>query len=137
MGLIKAGGRPAAALVRDADWELVVKAVHGLPRRAEKDGLTAAWVYADTQLRSLIDSIGQARLNSRVRVQALTDIHAMLSEGSFWAMAEDTNGAMRCRGAFLRAIERKLMAPTMRAAFERSISEDESYQPETDSGSDR
>ncbi len=137
MPLIKAGGRPAAALVRDSDWELVVKAIHSLPHRLQHDGPTSAWVYADTQLRSLIDSLALARLNSRARVQAVSQIHAMLDEGSFRVLAEDTMAGLRCRGAYLRAIERKLMAPTMRAAFERSFSEDESYKPDTDSAGDR
>lgn len=128
-GVVRGAGRQAVSDVRDGDWESFVKAVHGLPTMRKKRGPTYTWVWADTELRSLMDTLALSALSNKKKVRDLRRVHALLCEGVTDSMSEDSRGGMRARGFFLRTVERLVVAPTLRAAFARSIVESEGYTP--------
>jgi hypothetical protein len=129
-----ASGRPAVALTRDSDYERFVAAVHYLPSVAQERGVEVAWVWASTELRSLLDLLVLGKPTTS-EAKARQRVHIALSEATVRVMARRDLAGLRARADFITAVERTCLAPTLRAVFEKSRDEagDEGpYIPETD-----
>jgi hypothetical protein len=125
-----ASGRPALALTRDTDWEDVVRAVHSLPMLAEHEGLEVAVAWCDTELRSVVDLLSLAQSRTAANAKAVHRIHMALSEGPARVMCRSDRAGFNCRVAFLRAVERWMLGPTLREVFARTAADARSaYQP--------
>jgi len=127
-----ASGRPALAMLRDIDFEDCVRAVNSLPTMAEEQGLDVAIAWAGTELRSVIDLLHLADAKTPEDAKAAHRIHIALTEGFVRVMCRDDRAGFKMRADFLAAVERQLLASTMRAVFNRTPQDTRSpYMPLT------
>lgn len=126
-----AAGRPAVAVLRDDDWEAVVKAVHSLPAMARKKGYRVATAWARTELRSLVDLLVLGRGETRAAVLAVHRVHLLLGEPFARVMCRDDIAGFNQRTDLLEVVERFALAPTLRTVFARSPQDlERAYEPE-------
>lgn len=116
-------GRPALGLLRENDWEDVVRAVNSLPSMAETQGMDVAVAWGMTELRSVIDLLHLADPRTPEEAKAAPRIHILLTEGFLRVMARPDRAGFNLRRDFLAAVERELLSPTMRTVFTRTTSD--------------
>ena len=118
-----ASGRPALAMLRDQDFEDAVRAVHSLPKMAAESGIDVAVAWGMTELRSLIDLLHLGDPKTPEDAKAAHRIHIALTEGFLRVACREDRAGFLFRRDLIAAIERQLLAPTMRAVFNRTTAD--------------
>lgn len=132
-GTSNPSGRPALGIVREHDWEDVVRAVESLPKLAEEQGIAVAVKWGMTELRSLLGLLDLADPRTPERAKEIhRAVGISLGEGFLRVMARDDMAGFLMRRDFLAAIEYHLYAPTVKAVFTRTTADTRSqYFPMT------
>ena len=119
-----AAGRPALGILRDTDFEDVVRAVNSLPIIKEREGIEVAVGWGMTELRSLL---GLLDLADPRTPEAAKDIHraigVTLGEGFVRVMTRNDRAGFLMRRDFLAAVEFHLLRPTIRVVFNRTTAD--------------
>lgn len=118
-----ASGRPALGILRDVDWEDVVRAVNSLPTMAEERGVDVAVAWGMTELRSVLDLLHLHDPKTPEDAKATHRVHIALSEGFLRVMVRSDRAGFLLRRDFLASVERQFFSPTARAVFARTTAD--------------
>lgn len=120
---VNPAGRPALGLLRENDWEDVMRAVHSLPVMAETKGIEVAVAWGMTELRSLLDLLYLADPKTPEDAKASHRVHIALTEGFLRVMVRSDRAGYLMRRDFLAAVERQFFSPTARTVFNRTTAD--------------
>ena len=126
-----ASGRPALDMVRDHDFERIVKAVEAIPRIAAKYGIHRCISFSRIELRSLLIRLQVRVPDTPQRAVAIHRIHRHLEEGYIRVYARSDLAGRNARDDFLEGVAMDLLLPAIQAAFAASQTViSSSYRPE-------
>lgn len=126
-----AGRSAVADLINDA-WDKLVALVEDLPARTTHDGIEDALDFGETHLRTFVDACAVGRPETPEQAIARHQIHQLISGGFLRILVEDSRAGRNFRRAFLRCVEREMVAPSIRATFAASRDAmDSSYEANT------
>lgn len=131
-------GRTAVGDLVANNWDSLVSAIEGLPRKARPVGSAegalgteGAKRYARTQLRALLDSLNLAAPRTPALARAQHRAHLAFGV-SLDVMLRDDRAGAEARVAFLEGCERFLLHPSIRIVYSSSRElGDDAYVPET------